>query len=140
MPARTASDRDRTIGAKLRWARHRAGMTQSALATALGITFQQIQKYEKGSNRIAASMLVHTAQILKVPPADLLDDIWHGDHGPVVSRSTLRILSILQSFPEDVQKPLAEILEAIARIGLHGLSSDGGAMAGSSPAIVSEES
>jgi transcriptional regulator with XRE-family HTH domain len=43
------------------------GMSQEKLGDALGLTFQQVQKYEKGSNRIGASRLQHIAQILQVP-------------------------------------------------------------------------
>jgi transcriptional regulator with XRE-family HTH domain len=42
-------------------------MTQEKLAAALGITFQQVQKYEKGTNRISASRLQHIARVLQVP-------------------------------------------------------------------------
>jgi transcriptional regulator with XRE-family HTH domain len=44
-------------------------MTQTELAVALGVTFQQVQKYEKGSNRISASTLKELAETLKVPLA-----------------------------------------------------------------------
>ena len=42
-------------------------MSQSQLGNALGVTFQQVQKYEKGTNRISASRLQHISQILQVP-------------------------------------------------------------------------
>jgi transcriptional regulator with XRE-family HTH domain len=45
------------------------GMSQSKLGELLGVTFQQIQKYEKGSNRISASRLQHTARVLEVSPS-----------------------------------------------------------------------
>jgi transcriptional regulator with XRE-family HTH domain len=45
------------------------GMSQEKLGESLGITFQQIQKYEKGSNRIGASRLQNIARVLSVPPA-----------------------------------------------------------------------
>jgi transcriptional regulator with XRE-family HTH domain len=45
------------------------GLTQQALAGALDLTFQQLQKYENGKNRISASRLQHISQILKAPPA-----------------------------------------------------------------------
>jgi transcriptional regulator with XRE-family HTH domain len=48
-------------------------MSQSALGDALGLTFQQVRKYEKGTNRIGASRLQHMAQILKVPVAFFFD-------------------------------------------------------------------
>ncbi|MEM7625863.1 MAG: helix-turn-helix transcriptional regulator [Planctomycetota bacterium] len=65
---------DRKIGLRLRQARLRAGLTQNALAHCLGISFQQIQKYEKGLNRIPASRLIDLAPVLGVPPASLLPD------------------------------------------------------------------
>lgn len=57
---------DRHIGSRLRARRIMLGMSQEKLAEALGITFQQVQKYEKGINRIGASRLLHIAGILNV--------------------------------------------------------------------------
>jgi transcriptional regulator with XRE-family HTH domain len=57
---------DRHVGQRVRIARLARGMSQSALAEAVGLTFQQIQKYEKGTNRISASRLFQFAQILGV--------------------------------------------------------------------------
>jgi transcriptional regulator with XRE-family HTH domain len=57
---------DRHVGQRVRIARLSKGMSQSALAEAVGLTFQQIQKYEKGTNRISASRLFQFAQILAV--------------------------------------------------------------------------
>jgi transcriptional regulator with XRE-family HTH domain len=51
------------------------GMSQVELAKELGITFQQLQKNEKGTNRIGASRLYHLAQILQVPPGFFFEDI-----------------------------------------------------------------
>ena len=55
------------VGACIRFRRNRRGVTQAGLADALGLTFQQIQKYERGANRISASMLYRTAEFLGVP-------------------------------------------------------------------------
>ena len=57
------------VGARLRMRRTMLGMSQSKLGELLGVTFQQIQKYEKGSNRISASRLQHTARVLDVSPS-----------------------------------------------------------------------
>jgi transcriptional regulator with XRE-family HTH domain len=54
------------IGARLRARRRQLGLSQSNLADALGVSFQQVQKYERGANRIAASTLVAAAQALGV--------------------------------------------------------------------------
>jgi transcriptional regulator with XRE-family HTH domain len=58
---------DRYVGARVRMRRNMLGMTQTGLADVLGVTFQQVQKYEKGTNRISASRLQHIAAILQVP-------------------------------------------------------------------------
>jgi len=52
-------------------------MSQSTLAEALGLTFQQVQKYEKGTNRIGASRLQHIAQILQVPVEYFFEGLPH---------------------------------------------------------------
>jgi transcriptional regulator with XRE-family HTH domain len=55
------------VGSRLRLRRSTLGMSQEKLAAALGITFQQVQKYEKGANRISSSRLQHMARVLNVP-------------------------------------------------------------------------
>jgi|tagenome__1003787_1003787.scaffolds.fasta_scaffold14653889_1 transcriptional regulator with XRE-family HTH domain len=63
---------DRVVGQRLRTLRQAAGMSQGALGQASGITFQQIQKYEKGTNRISVGRLVHLAKALGTTTAVLL--------------------------------------------------------------------
>jgi len=58
---------DRHLGDRLRLARKALKLSQEALAEELGVTFQQVQKYEKGINRISASRLHHAAAVLGVP-------------------------------------------------------------------------
>src|SRR3954452_9330082 len=60
-------DIDRLVGSRVRMQRMAIGMSQEKLGDACGITFQQIQKYEKGTNRIGASRLHQIARILEVP-------------------------------------------------------------------------
>src|SRR6187401_2735678 len=55
------------VGGRIRMRRNILGMSQEKLGEALGITFQQVQKYEKGVNRVGASRLQHIAHILQVP-------------------------------------------------------------------------
>jgi transcriptional regulator with XRE-family HTH domain len=66
---KTPNPIDRHVGARLKMRRLTVGMSQSKLGEALNITFQQIQKYEKGSNRIGASRLQELARVLNVAPA-----------------------------------------------------------------------
>jgi transcriptional regulator with XRE-family HTH domain len=58
---------DVLVGANLRLHRNAARMSQTEMATKLGVTFQQVQKYEKGTNRLSAGKLLTVAQLLKVP-------------------------------------------------------------------------
>jgi transcriptional regulator with XRE-family HTH domain len=58
---------DRHVAAQLRLRRQEVGLTQVALAAALGITFQQLQKYEKAINRISAGALYQLSVTLEVP-------------------------------------------------------------------------
>lgn len=62
---------DIEVGARLRLLRRQRGLRQSDLARALGLTFQQVQKYENGSNRISASKLWNISRYLQVPVATL---------------------------------------------------------------------
>jgi transcriptional regulator with XRE-family HTH domain len=57
---------DKHVGSRARMRRMMLGMSQEKLGDALGLTFQQVQKYEKGTNRISASRLQHLSQILQV--------------------------------------------------------------------------
>jgi transcriptional regulator with XRE-family HTH domain len=58
---------DKHVGARLRMRRLMLDKSQDEIAKALGLTFQQVQKYEKGANRISASRLQHLCSILHVP-------------------------------------------------------------------------
>jgi transcriptional regulator with XRE-family HTH domain len=58
---------DKHVGSRVRMRRLMLGMSQEKLADQLGLTFQQVQKYEKGTNRISASRLQHVCHILDVP-------------------------------------------------------------------------
>ncbi len=60
---------DKHVGGRVRMRRMMFSMSQSTLADGLDLTFQQVQKYEKGTNRIGASRLQQIANILQVPPA-----------------------------------------------------------------------
>jgi transcriptional regulator with XRE-family HTH domain len=60
---------DKHVGSRVRMRRMMLAMSQEKLGDALGLTFQQVQKYEKGTNRIGASRLQQISQILQVPVA-----------------------------------------------------------------------
>ena len=75
MPRKTNSELDTNIGARLRMRRLMLGMSQEALGEKLSLTFQQIQKHEKGTNRVSASRLYELAQALDVPVQYFFDGI-----------------------------------------------------------------
>jgi transcriptional regulator with XRE-family HTH domain len=58
---------DKHVGSRVRVRRNMLGLTQEKIADAIGLTFQQVQKYEKGTNRISASRLHQLAGVLQVP-------------------------------------------------------------------------
>ncbi len=70
--ARSADATDAAIGSRIRARRLEIGMTQVELADAIGVTFQQIQKYEQGINRVAASTLLDVATALRASVISLL--------------------------------------------------------------------
>lgn len=72
MKAKCTNHQDAEIGGRIRSLRVLAGMTQEKLAEILGITFQQVQKYEKGVNRVSGSRILAIASALGVSPTQLL--------------------------------------------------------------------
>src|SRR5687768_7800283 len=67
MTKKTPNPTDKHVGSRVRMRRMMLGMSQEKLGDALGLTFQQVQKYEKGTNRIGASRLQQIAHFLQVP-------------------------------------------------------------------------
>ncbi len=65
---------DRVVGQRIRWRRRELKLTQEKLGDLLNLTFQQVQKYEKGVNRVGASRLQAIANILQVPVAFFFED------------------------------------------------------------------
>ncbi|HUQ35850.1 MAG TPA: helix-turn-helix transcriptional regulator [Aestuariivirga sp.] len=76
------------VGSRIRMRRQLISMSQEKLGELLGITFQQVQKYEKGSNRISASRLFYAAKILGVPVQAFFEDLPGTEGGSGFSEST----------------------------------------------------
>ncbi|MBZ9792375.1 helix-turn-helix domain-containing protein [Rhizobium sp. 3T7] len=74
MKAKTPNAIDAYVGERVRLRRKLLGMSQVSLSESLGITFQQLQKYEKGVNRIGASRLQRIAEVLGVPIGFFFDE------------------------------------------------------------------
>jgi len=74
MIKKTPNPIDVFVGSRVRLRRLMVGMSQEALADRLGVTFQQVQKYEKGTNRISASRLQAISDVFRVPPSFFFQD------------------------------------------------------------------
>jgi transcriptional regulator with XRE-family HTH domain len=86
------------VGSRIRLRRNMLGMSQERLGESLGITFQQIQKYEKGTNRVGASRLQAIASILEVPVAFFFEDAPGGAVGGLSEESqTTYVVDFLSS-------------------------------------------
>ena len=66
---------DKHVGARIKLRRALLGMSQEKLGEALGLTFQQVQKYERGANRVGASRLFDLSRVLDVPVSFFFDDM-----------------------------------------------------------------
>lgn len=111
------NDVDRYVGLAIRRARRTKGLTQSELADNVGVSFQQIHKYESASNRISASMLAAVAEALCVPVSDLFPD----ELRPHVAQGVERELLIY--FRAQERHGQAKILSALRNIDMgEGLS------------------
>lgn len=79
MPRKRKNELDIHIGMRLRLRRLMLGMSQEVLGEKLSLTFQQVQKYEKGANRISASRLYEIAEVLNVPLQYFFEDFTEPD-------------------------------------------------------------
>jgi transcriptional regulator with XRE-family HTH domain len=77
---------DILIGSRIRHFRHAQGLSQTDLANKLGITFQQLQKYEKGANRISASALILLCKALGITPNDVIGQFFEDDPTSVAGK------------------------------------------------------
>lgn len=95
MPAKPPNPIDTYVGARVRMRRVQVDMSQQILGGHLGLTFQQIQKYEKGTNRIGASRLAQIGKILEVPVAFFFEGAPGGCEGAAGDRTTNAFLDLL---------------------------------------------
>ncbi len=122
------------VGGRVRQRRLLLGMSQTNLGDALGLTFQQVQKYERGTNRIGSSRIFHLSQILGVSIEFFFDDMpadvaasspaqWRGrakkpasdQLDPMAKRETLQLVRAYYRIPDSkVRKCLFQLTKAFA--------------------------
>ena len=111
------------VGARVRLRRNLLGFSQTDLGKMLGITFQQIQKYERGSNRIAASRLFKLGEVLVVPVSYFFDGLSTGEASLatianadlLAGRETGRLVRAYYQIPDsDVRRQIVGLMNALA--------------------------
>lgn len=113
---RAAGPVDKKIGARIRARRLEIGMSQETLASKLGITFQQVQKYEKGVNRVAAPTLLDLADALQASVLSLLPSSKTGSGESLVEDPDIAaFLPLLVDLNEDGRRVLASIARMLAK-------------------------
>jgi transcriptional regulator with XRE-family HTH domain len=118
---------DVQVGSRIRLLRQGAQMSQTDLAEQLGVTFQQVQKYEKGMNRVSAGRLTKIAAVLAMPVSELLGDDGTGQtnrRAVAEARSPLKLitppgaLKLLRAYARiddrDQRRNIVALIERIA--------------------------
>ncbi|MFC7395952.1 helix-turn-helix domain-containing protein [Chelatococcus sp. GCM10030263] len=102
---KTPNPIDKHVGSRVRMRRMLMGMSQEKLGEALGLTFQQVQKYEKGTNRIGASRLKQISQVLGVPIGFFFDGapVTEGEDGGFAESPSTGYVADFLSTSEGVQ-------------------------------------
>jgi transcriptional regulator with XRE-family HTH domain len=122
MAKRSRRPVDILVGSRIKQARHAAKISQTELGGALGVTFQQVQKYEKGSNRVSAGALQIIAERLKVPVPWLMGlkadgHSAKGANGKIESvMGTRDGYAIVETLAQMDKKTVAAVREIVAQI------------------------
>jgi len=121
MLARTPDPLDVMVGARIRILRKHRGMSQGELAGKIGVSFQQVQKYEKGTNRVGASRLSCIADVLGVSVGELFEP---SENKSAAAKSPFRLLAerdalrVLTAFSRTtnprVRRAITKLLESVA--------------------------
>ncbi|BCH56016.1 putative HTH-type transcriptional regulator R00410 [Agrobacterium vitis] len=124
-PTKSPKPDDILIGARIRGARHNAGISQTTLGDALGITFQQIQKYEKGTNRVGGSRMAEIAKILGKPVAYFFEGVTGEGTATVAdvqeaqftsSREARRLINGFRALPTGQRAAVLKLIEGLSEV------------------------
>ncbi|QDW40784.1 helix-turn-helix transcriptional regulator [Bradyrhizobium sp. KBS0727] len=120
MAVRKSGPLDAMVGAKIRMFRINHGMSQTALADRIGVSFQQVQKYEKGANRVGANRLSQIASVLGITVGELFESSLEktaASNSPVhllAEPGALRVLKAYLRTNSRVRLAIAKLVESIA--------------------------
>ena len=108
---------DAEVGANLREHRIRAGLSQTDLGARIGVTFQQIQKYEKGSNAIATTRLPAICEALNISPNDLYGPLYTNgkarEPAPQLSSFAAKLALAIDKLPKGQRAAIAGLVHAL---------------------------
>ena len=108
---KATNDLDQRVGERLRSRRLKMGLSQTELGAAAGVTFQQVQKYEKGAKRISASRMIQFAERPGVAPACFVAGVGGGSKANGDASKTARAIELVAASNEGVA-----VLEAMAQM------------------------
>ena len=121
MPTRKSGPLDAMVGARISMLRVNRGMSQAMLAERIGVTFQQVRKYERGADRVGASRLSQIASVLGVSVGDLFESSGAGSPGvnsPISLLAEPGALRVLKAYARTtsprVRLCVAKLVESIA--------------------------
>ena len=111
MTTRAPTDIDRFVGQRVRLARKIAKLSQQKLGEIAGVTYQQVQKYENGSDRVAVSRLMQIARYLNLTPETLMPPI-EGEPMPLLTDDEIAVLAAFRRIKgAPMQKAALETLK-----------------------------
>lgn len=110
---------DTHVGKRIRHRRWMVGMTQQQLADAVGIKFQQIQKYETGMNRVSASRLWGIAEALEVPISFFFEGLTEGEEAAhenaiLADREAMELVRAYTAIPEQQRRKLFDLARVLS--------------------------
>ena len=105
------------LGKKLRMRRLSLGLTQTKVANAISVTFQQIQKYEKGTNGVSSSRLMQLSSFLKVPVTYFYDDYTNSQTDLVDSTEDLNYSFLIKTFGRLSENQKLKIIQILKNTG-----------------------
>ena len=106
------------VGSRLRERRIALGITQAALADKLGVTFQQLQKYERGANRLSASALWRAAEAVDVPVTYFFDGLGGGRAAPDgdgLEANVLALTRLMRGLDPDLRGKISALVTVLVR-------------------------
>jgi transcriptional regulator with XRE-family HTH domain len=110
---RAATDVDTDVGRRLRLARLGMEMSQDQVATALKVSFQQIQKYEKGVNRLSVARLIQLAELFSTTPHELIG--WKSAFKvqTTIDAVTVGLVEEFKTLDQDIKSPMKNLILSI---------------------------